>query len=277
MSVAPAVSARALVKRYPVFKRFGELLRHPFRKSYVTALDGADFAVEPGRCVCLLGPNGAGKTTLIKVLTTLVLPDGGEAFVNGRDVRREGAAIRREVGLAVSEDRSFYWRLTGRENLEFFGVLNDLRPADLRRRIDEVLRLTNLAAAADRRFDTYSSGMRQMLAFARTLLADARLLFVDEPTRSLDPRAADRVRRFLRGELVERQGRTVVWATHNLAEAAEVGHEIAVIDRGRVKLAGTVESLTAGGRRTLKSLYEEAVEESTAAADALAAAAEVLE
>jgi len=256
---APAIRVTGLVKRYPVFGRFRDVLLHPTRKETRTALDGVDLDVKPGRCFCLLGPNGAGKTTLIKILTTLVLPDEGKAFVGGRDVEQDPVGVRRRIGFAISEERSFYWRLTGRQNLEFFGALNGLRRGRLEAKISEVLRLTRMEEAAGLRFNTYSTGMRQMLAFARALMTDADILFVDEPTRSLDPQAASRVRAFLRTGLVDGGEKTVFWATHNLVEAAEVAHEIAVIDRGRIRVSGTVESLTDGGRTSLRDVYDAAV------------------
>ncbi len=255
-----AVSVRKLAKRYPVAKRYRDLVLHPIRRRLLTALSDVSLEVAPGRCFCLLGPNGAGKTTLIKVLTTLILPDEGEARVCGLDVVREPARVRESVGLAVAEERSFYWRLSGRENLQFFATLQNIPAAERDDRIADVIRLTGLGAAADRRFDSYSTGMRQTLAFARALLTNARVLFVDEPTRSLDPRAAGRVREFLRRELVDGRGRTVFWATHNLAEVMEVAHEVAVIAGGRVRALGTIEGLTEGGRRSLRSVYDAAVE-----------------
>jgi ABC-2 type transport system ATP-binding protein len=259
MNPTPAILTESLVKRYPVFRGFRDLVRRPFEKRTTTALDGLDICVERGRVFCLLGPNGAGKTTLIKILATLVLPDGGRASVDGYDVDRHPGPVKSAVGLAINDERSFYWRLTGRQNLEFFGALYGLNGQAGNRRIDDVLRLTRLEAAAGLRFNAYSTGMRQMLAFARALLADAAILLVDEPTRSLDPQAADRIGSFLRGELVEGRGKTVFWATHDLAEAATFAHEIAVIDRGRIRLQGTLESLTGDGRTSLRQVYENAV------------------
>lgn len=259
MSDRPAVLAEGLVKRYPVFRGFRELLRRPFDRRTVTALDGLDLRVEPGRVFCLLGPNGAGKTTLIKVLATLVLPDGGRAEVGGHDVAADPRRAKAAVGYAVGEERSFYWRLTGRENLEFFGALYGLRGRARDRRVAEVLGLAGLEDSADRRFNGYSTGMRQMLAFARALLADAPVLLVDEPTRSLDPQAADRVRSFLRDELAGRQGKTILWATHDLAEAADQADDIAVISRGRIRLHGPAATLAGGGRAALREAYEKAV------------------
>ena len=262
MSAPPVLVAEGLVKRYPVFRGFRDLVLHPFDRRTVTALDGLDLEVGRGRVFCLLGPNGAGKTTLIKVLATLVLPDGGRASVAGHDVALEPGPAKSAVGYAVSDERSFYWRLTGRQNLEFFGALYGLGGPARDRRIGELLRLAGLEEAADLRFNGYSTGMRQMLAFARALLADAAILLVDEPTRSLDPQAADRVRAFLRGELAGRQGKTILWATHDLGEAADCADDIAVISRGRIRLRGPAASLAAGGRASLRQAYEQAVGES---------------
>jgi ABC-2 type transport system ATP-binding protein len=259
MNAYPAILTEGLVKRYPVIGGFRDLVRHPLKRPTRTALDGISLRVARRRAFCLLGPNGAGKTTLIKILTTLVLPDEGGAFVNGHDVEKSPAAVKSAIGYAINDERSFYWRLTGRQNLEFFGALNGLRGRRLAGTIDDVLQLTGLESAADLRFNAYSTGMRQMLAFARALLADAEILFVDEPTRSLDPQAAARVRAFLRGELVDARGKTVFWATHDLAEAGTFGHEVAIIDRGRIRACGSVETLTAGGRVPLQHVYENAV------------------
>ena len=262
MTVGPAIFAENLIKRYPIFRGFREIILKPFGRRTVTALDGLDLEVGRGRVFCLLGPNGAGKTTLIKVLATLVLPDGGRAMVEGHDVACEPGPAKRAVGYAVSDERSFYWRLTGRQNLEFFGALYGLRGRARERRIDEVLRIVGLDEAADLRFNGYSTGMRQMLGFARALLADAAILLVDEPTRSLDPQAADRIRSFLREELAGRQGKTILWATHDLGEAADCADDIAVISRGRIRLRGPAASLAGGGRSSLRQAYEQAVNES---------------
>jgi ABC-2 type transport system ATP-binding protein len=260
MNGAPAILVEGLVKRYPVIGGFRDILRHPLRRRTKTALAGIDLRVEKGRSFGLLGPNGAGKTTLIKILTTLVLPDGGRALVCGRDAAKCPAEVRRTVGYAINDERSFYWRLTGRQNLEFFGALNGLRGRSLAARIGEVLALTDLEPVADMRFNTYSTGMRQMMAFARALLVNAEVLFVDEPTRSLDPLAAGRIRTFLRKEIVEKRGKTVFWATHDLAEAGECADDIAIIDRGRIRLAGRIGTLTLEGWLSLREIYDGALD-----------------
>jgi len=259
MSATPALLVERLVKRYPVVRGFRELALRPFDRRTVTALDGLDLEVGRGRVFCLLGPNGAGKTTLIKILATLVLPDAGRAAVAGHDVAREPGPAKEAVGYAVGDERSFYWRLTGRQNLEFFGALYGLKGPSRDRRIDELLHVAGLEEAAGLRFNSYSTGMRQMLAFARALLADADILLVDEPTRSLDPQAADRIRSFLRDDLARGRGKTILWATHDLGEAADCADDIAVISRGRVRLRGPAAALAAGGRAALRQAYEQAV------------------
>jgi ABC-2 type transport system ATP-binding protein len=246
-------------KHYPVVRGYRELLLHPFRKKTVTALDGVNLKVKKGQCFCLLGPNGAGKTTLIKVLSTLVLPNEGDAFVNGFHVEKESQKVKALIGFAISEERSFYWRLTGRQNLEFFATLDNIPPSQVKNKVDEVLSLTNLEGFVDMRLNTYSTGMRQMMAFARALITGAQIIFVDEPTRSLDPQAAEKIRRFLREELVAKQKRTVFWATHNLIEAQQNAHELAIIQKGKIKLKGTVEGLTDRGKVSLEEVYKNAI------------------
>ncbi|HYA48808.1 MAG TPA: ABC transporter ATP-binding protein [Burkholderiales bacterium] len=270
MNGPDAILVENVVKRYPIIGGFRDLVRHPLRRPVRTALDGVSLRVGRGRAFCLLGPNGAGKTTLIKILTTLVLPDAGRVFVDGQDVVRAPAAVKQAVGFAINDERSFYWRLTGRQNLEFFGALDGLRGRRRDDAIAGVLGLTGLEAAADLRFNAYSTGMRQMLAVARALLADADILFVDEPTRSLDPRAAARVRKFLRRELVDIRKKTVFWATHDLGEAGEFGHDVAIIDSGRIRAQGPIERLTEGGRLSLRDVYEKSVAHSEAPAPAAA-------
>jgi len=168
--------------------------------------------------------------------------------------------VKSTIGCVVSEERSFYWRLSGRQNLEFFACLNNIPQKEIKSRISEIVMLTDLEKEIDFRFNTYSTGKRQMMAFARALLMDARIIFVDEPTRSLDPEAARRVLKFLKHELVEKQNRTVFWATHNLAEAQEFGDEVAVIKEGRIRVRGNIVDLRRGGEKSLQDVYHEATQ-----------------
>ncbi len=254
-----AIEVKNVTKVYPAIKGYKELLFHPFQKKGTTALRGINLEVRSSQCFCLMGPNGAGKTTLIKILSTLVLPDEGKAFIKGHDLEKETDEVKKHIGFALAEERSFYWRLTGLQNLDFFAALNNISLSKRRKKIHEVINLVGLEKAAYRRFNTYSTGMRQMMAIARALLSDPDILFVDEPTRSLDPVAAQNIRTFLREEMVENHGKTVFWATHDLSEAAEFAHTIAIISEGQVRDEGSVRSLTNQGSLSLKEVYERAV------------------
>jgi ABC-2 type transport system ATP-binding protein len=199
----------------------------------VTALAGIDLSVAPGEVVTLLGPNGAGKSTLIRILATTVLPDEGSVHVAGYDAVAQPTAVRRSFGLALGDERSWYWRLSGRRNLEFFAALYGLRRREAAARVDVLLREIGLADAADRRFDGYSTGMRMRLSLARALLPDPRVLLLDEPTRSLDPLAASAFQaRVL--ELASARRMAVLYATHDLHEAAEIASRVLILVRGRV-------------------------------------------
>jgi ABC-2 type transport system ATP-binding protein len=253
------ISIEGLKKAYPVVKNYRELLFHPLKKKYTVALDGIDLQIQSGKCFCLLGPNGAGKTTLIKILSTLVLPDEGIALVDGLDVKKDAHLVKTRIGFAMNEERSFSWRLTGRQNLEFYASLYNIPRSRIRAHIQSAIEFTGLDEAIDFRFNTYSSGMRQMLSFARALLTDSRIVFVDEPTRSLDPQSAERVRTFLKHELVMNQGRTVFWATHDLTEAQGNADELAIIVKGQIRACGTVPQLTRDGELSILEVYHRTV------------------
>ena len=238
-----AIETFDITKRFIQTKGFGELLVHPFRKKELIALEKVSIKVKEGELFGILGPNGAGKTTLIKVLCTLILPDEGTAYVNGYDIVEDGEKVKASIGLVSSEERSFYWRLTGRKNLEFFASLYNFSNSEAKSRIDEVLRIVGLEDRADDRFDNYSTGMKHRMAIARGLLNDPDILFMDEPTRSLDPYAAQKLRDFIKEDLVREQRKTVFLSTHNLEEAEKLCDQIAIIDKAMIKACGTLSEL----------------------------------
>jgi ABC-2 type transport system ATP-binding protein len=204
-----------------LFKRFGR----------VVALNGIDLDVRPGEIVALLGQNGAGKSTLTRIVATTVLPDDGRVHVAGIDVVARPSAARRCIGLTLGDERSWFWRLTGRQNLEYFAALYGLRRSAARARASELLETVGLADAADRRFDGYSTGMKMRLSLARALLPDPRVLLLDEPTRSLDPVAAVGFREYV-SELTASRNIAVLYTTHDLHEASAIASRLIVIARG---------------------------------------------
>ena len=239
----PAIETHALTKRFRKLNTYRDLLLYPWRRAEHLAVDTVSLRIERGELFGILGQNGAGKTTLIKMLCTALRPSSGQATVAGYDVVREARRVRGVIGLVSGEERSFYWRLTGRQNLEFFAALYQVPAARTGPRIDELLRRVGLADHADRPFRSYSTGMRQKLAIARGLLSEPQVLFMDEPTRSLDPISAQAVRRFVAEYIIGELGRTVILATHSMVEAEELCDRMALVRAGRVVAQGSVEQL----------------------------------
>ncbi len=238
-----AIEGRGLEKTFVKKRGLLELIRHPFGKPEVVhALRGVDLRVAEGEIFALLGPNGAGKTTLLKILSSLVLPDEGTARVAGHDTIHENL-VKRRLGLVNSDERSFYWRLTARQNLRFFARLYDVPGKRIDSRIDELLERVDMIEAADRPFSGYSSGMKQRIAIARALLHDPPILLMDEPTSSLDPASARALRRFVLDELNRRDGKTVVLASHNLREVEVLAHRVGILVAGTMRRIGTVDEV----------------------------------
>jgi len=225
-----AIEAYGLVKRY----------------GHKTALDGVDLDVARGSVCALLGPNGAGKTTAVRVLTTLTEPDAGTARVAGHDIATDPVEVRRSMGLAA-QDATVDGLLTGRENLTMIGELHHLGRRRSRRRADELLEQFGLTDARDRLAREYSGGMRRRLDLAATLVAAPEVLFLDEPTTGLDPRARNDLWDVLE-HLVD-GGATLLLTTQYLEEADRLADDIVVVDHGRVIARGDARSLKrqAGG------------------------------
>jgi ABC-2 type transport system ATP-binding protein len=223
-------------------------LRYEFVESKGTkrhvALNGLSLTVEPGTIYGLLGPNGAGKTTTVKILTTLMVPSGGRAMIFGNDVVQRAKEVRSNVGVAFGGDKGFFPRLTGRQNLQYFSLLQNLAPSLASQRIGMLLDRMHLTDRADSRVATYSAGMKQRLHLARAMLADPLVVFLDEPTVGLDPAVALDLR-----EEVKRwkdAGKTIFLTTHYMLEADELCDNIGIIFKGRIVADGPPTAIKKG-------------------------------
>ena len=223
----PAIAVRGLRRTYNV------------KPERVVALDGVDLEVPPGEFFGLLGPNGAGKTTLIKILTTLLLPTGGTARIFGFDVEEDVKRIRRIMNMVAGGEQSGYGILTVREQLWMFSQFYGLTRPDGWRRVDELIEAVGMGPERHQRVATLSTGQRQKMNFARGLLNDPWILFLDEPTLGLDVAAARSVRELVTSWKAAVPGRTVLLTTHYMAEADELCERIAIVDHGRILAIGT--------------------------------------
>jgi ABC-2 type transport system ATP-binding protein len=213
----------------------------PRKREPVVALDGVSLAIPAGEVHGLLGPNGAGKTTLVKILSTVLLPSGGRAFVGGHDVVTETEAVRPLIGIVFGGERGLYTRLSARQNLEYWGALYRLSGAQIKQRSAELLERVGLTERADQRVEEFSRGMKQRLHLARGLMGDARVLFLDEPTTGMDPLAAREFRALI--NQLKGEGRTILLTTHDMVEAETVCDRVTLIDRGRILATETPRSL----------------------------------
>jgi ABC-2 type transport system ATP-binding protein len=225
--MAPAIRCIELVKEYHTQKT-------------VRALDFVHLEVEEGEVFGLLGPNGAGKTTLVRILATLLASTLGRAEVGGYDVRRDEQAVRRIIGYAGQDsERSAYFRLTVRENLLYFGhALRGVPIAAANERIDAFAQAVGFTDQLDKHFSTLSGGQKQLMIVMRALLHHPKIVFMDEPSKSLDPVTADRVRGFL-VETARQHGMTILLTTHNMGEAEDICDRLAFINEGRIRFVGT--------------------------------------
>ncbi|ABW02481.1 ABC transporter ATP-binding protein [Caldivirga maquilingensis] len=229
-----AVEAINLRKSFISYERVGLIRR---RKVKVNALNGVSLSIKWGEVYGLLGPNGAGKTTTVKILSTLLIPDSGLARVNGFDVVKEARRVRGVIGLVLYPDKGFYSRLSGFENLVYFGRLYGLSRGKAEERAGELLKVVNLDWASNRPYEEYSLGMRARLSIARALIHDPPVVFLDEPTIGLDPVSARSIRGLIKS--LKKEGRAVLLTSHNLWEVEEVCDRVGIISEGRVLVEGS--------------------------------------
>jgi ABC-2 type transport system ATP-binding protein len=244
--VTAAVEARGLTKDFEKGRRtlWQRVRREPDRRETFRAVDSIDLHVEEGEVFGILGPNGAGKTTTMRMLATLLEPTAGTATVLGRDLVTGARDIRRRLGAVLSGERSLYWKLTARENLEYFAALYHVPRGETAERISRILEQVNLGDRADDYVEKFSTGMRQRLVLARALLPAPSLLLLDEPTVGLDPQAARDLRE--RVLILRDEGRTILLTTHYMEEADQLCDRIAIVDHGRIVALDTPAGLKRG-------------------------------
>lgn len=221
-----ALDCRAVVKNF----RRGRGLK----KRVTRAVDGATLQIPRGELFGLLGPNGAGKTTLVRCIATLLIPDAGTITVLGHDAFRDSLWCRRRIGLLTSGERTLYWKLSARANLNFFAALYGLSGKARDKRVDYLIELMGLKDAEKERLERYSSGMKQKVSVARAILHDPDVILLDEPSLGLDPQFARFIRGFIKDELNRKQRKTILLTTHYMDEADELCDRIAFINKGRI-------------------------------------------
>jgi len=243
------VNLRGVEKRFKKTRRLGARLRAPFAKETMLALNAVSMAIQAGEIVGLIGQNGAGKTTLLKVIAGLILPNAGQVMVAG--VRAGTREARAAIGLVTADERSFYWRLSGRENLRFFAALHGLQGDRFEQRLRALSEGLGLKQVLDPPVRTLSSGNRGRLALARGLLHEPSVLLLDEVARSLDPGAAAKLRRLLR-EIVAQTGLAALYATHDLYEVERLCDRVILLEEGGVRAEGPYSEIEAIARASFE-------------------------
>jgi sodium transport system ATP-binding protein len=228
------------------------------KRGELCAVDGLNFRCEPGRIYGLLGANGAGKTTTLRLLATLLKPTSGTAVVAGCDAAREPEKVRARIGF-LSTSTALYGRLTARETVEYFGRLHGVQNDLLQGRIREIFSTLGMGEFADCRCDQLSSGMKQKVSIARTLIHDPPVIIFDEPTVGLDVMTARTIVQFIRD--CRQKGKTVIVSSHVMSEVEKLSDRIGIIDRGRLLVDGTLAELrTQYGLADLEEIFVRVVE-----------------
>lgn len=227
--------AKGLKKNYVSKEKTGFLKN---KTKIIEAVKGLDLTIEPGKIVGLLGLNGAGKTTTIKMLSTLLEPDEGDCSIDGLDLTKDAFRIKHLVNMIAGGERMVYWRLTARENLEYFGKLYNIPNNELKKRIDNLIEFVGLNERANEAVEKYSKGMKQRLQIARGLINDPKYLFMDEPTLGLDAPIARDLRKFTKS-LAREEGKGILLTSHYITEIEELCDYVYIINQGLKIMEGT--------------------------------------
>ncbi|MFA6940266.1 MAG: ABC transporter ATP-binding protein [Clostridiaceae bacterium] len=229
------ITVEGLKKNYKINVKKGIFKRE---QQINEAVKGIDMQIKPGEIVGLLGLNGAGKTTTIKMLSTLIEPDGGKGDIDGMDLIKNAFEIKKIINMIAGGERMIYWRLTAKENLEYFGKLYNLPKKLLKNRIDELLSFVGLTEKMNVPVEQYSKGMKQRLQIARGLINDPKYIFMDEPTLGLDAPIAREVRKYTK-KLARENGKGILLTSHYMNEIEELCDYVYIIDKGRKVMEGS--------------------------------------
>lgn len=240
-SVNYVIETEKLKKEFLKTKKISDLVLHPSSKNSVLALSDVDIKINKSEFVCLLGLNGAGKSTLLRILSGLLVPTSGKAYINGLELNANLQRIKRKVGFMSSDERSFYWRLSAWENLAFFGTLYGITKKQLNIRLKELFSLFEIDNP-NRRFYEYSVGFKQRLCFIRALLHKPDILLLDEPLKNLDYIIREKLLKFVREKLIKQQQKTVVLSASSL-DNIEIYDRLIILDKGKVRAQGSREEL----------------------------------
>ena len=230
---------------------------HDKKRGTITAVDHVSFTCQPGQIYGLLGANGAGKTTTLRMLATLLKPTGGSAVLAGHDVATAGVQVRANVGF-LAASTALYGRLTAREMITYFGELNGLDEADIKKRLKQLADELDMHEFLDRRCEKFSTGMKQKTSIARTLIHDPAVMIFDEPTLGLDVMTARSIVKFVRQ--CRDRGKTVIYSTHVMSEVEKLCDVIGIIHGGKLVAEGTLAQLRAQyGEQDMEEIFVKAV------------------
>lgn len=223
----------------------------------VEALKNVSFNVPKGEVLGLLGENGAGKTTTLRILATMLKPASGTAILNGNDIFKNQQAVRKEIGILFGGESGLYDRLTARENIAYYGELNDMGKDEIKERIEYLVKILDMEEYIDRRVGKFSKGMKQKVAIARSIVHNPPIMLFDEPTSGLDVTAARTIHSFI--DECRKEGKTVIFSSHSMVEVEKLCERVAIIHKGNIVEEGLIEDLKTKYDKNLEDLFVELV------------------
>jgi len=237
------IRTEGIRKEYFRVKPMSGLLLHPFKRETILALENINIEIKKSELVCLFGANGAGKTTLLRILSGILLPSKGEIYINGAKVNNLGK-LKEKVSCEFGDERSFYWRLTAKENLEFFGALYGINSKQLEERLNVLFAFFEIGDP-NRRFYEYSSGLKQRFCIIRGLINNPDVLLLDEPTKSLDFIAREKLLSFVKNRFFEVGRKTIIISTNYLDSLGdiEIYDKIIILHKGKIMAQGNIEKI----------------------------------